>query len=138
VSEHWPSEPIPNEELVYQFVHQQWFKKAGGVSPTFFKNATDPHSGRAGMSTDWSRYSTPVQTRDRAKNPAINGVIETPVSDVRAIPDQMVEHTPILDHPDPEVKDNRSHTDVFGPKDDLEIKRCFSRKCRIVIFAPAK
>lgn len=138
MSERWPSESIPNDDLLYQFIHQQWFKKAGGVSPTFFKNVADPHTGRAGMSTDWSRYSTPEETRGRASNPAVNGVIETTVSDVRAIPDQMVEHTPIQNHPDPKIKDNRSHTDVFGPKNDLEIQRCFSRKCRIAIAAPLK
>jgi hypothetical protein len=135
----WSSELIPDDALLYQFVHQQWFsKKTGGVSPTFFKNVFDPRTNRAGMSTDWSRYSTPEETRDRAKDPTINGVIESTASDVRAIPEQIVEHTPIQNHPDPEVRDNQAHTDVFGPKDDLEIKRWFSRICRIVIDAPPR
>jgi hypothetical protein len=58
VTERWPSEPIPDVVLLFRWVHQQWFsKKTGGVSPTFFRIAPDPLSGRQGMSTDWSRYS---------------------------------------------------------------------------------
>lgn len=133
MSQRWPSELIPDEDLLYKFVHQQWFKKTGEVSPTFFKNVMDPLTGHSGMSTDWSRYSSPEETRSRAKDPAINGVIEMTAVDVRAIPEQTVEHTPIQNNPNPKIKDNHSHTDVFGSKDDLEIKRLFSRKCRIVI-----
>jgi hypothetical protein len=69
--------PKPDEDALYRWVHQQWFsKKTGGVSPTFFKNAPDPPGGRQGMSTDWSRYSTPEESRRRARIPALNGVIE--------------------------------------------------------------
>ena len=138
MSERWASEPIPDEDLLYRWVHRQWFsKKHGGVAPTFFKNALDPSAGRAGMSTDWSRYSTPQESRQRARDPAVNGVIEMTVADVRAIPDQVVEHTPIQDHPDPNVRDNRAHADVFGPKeDDPEIQRAFARASRIVITVP--
>jgi hypothetical protein len=142
VSERWPSEPAPAKDALYRWVHQQWFNKAGEVSPTFFRNARDPETGReGGMSTDWSRYSTPQETRERAKDPAINGVIEMTVGDVLAIPTtpkQKVLHTPIQNHPNPEIKDNRAHTDVLGPKDDNEIKRLFSRISRTVISAPAR
>lgn len=135
----WPKEEIPSGDLLYQFVHQQWFNsKTGQVSPTFFKNAHDPHSGVSGMSTDWGKYSSAQETRNRAKDPAVNGVIEFTAGEVAAIPEQRVEHTPIQDHPNPMIKDNRAHADVLGPKDDLEIKRAFSRTCRIVIEPPPK
>jgi hypothetical protein len=88
VSERWPSEPIPDEDLLYRWIHRQWFsKRHGGVSPTFFKNARDLLTGRGGMSTDWSRYSTPEESRRRARDPAVNGVVEMTVADVRAIPE---------------------------------------------------
>jgi hypothetical protein len=50
----------------------------------------------------------------------------------------VVEHTPIQNHPDTRIKYNRAHADVFGPKDDPEIKRWFSRICRTVVPAPTK
>ena len=59
------------------------------------------------MSTDWSKYSTPMNTRDRARNPDRNGVISLGVGAVRAIP-QVVGHSPIAS--------NRAHTDVAGEK----------------------
>jgi hypothetical protein len=138
VSERWPSESIPDEDLLYRWVHRQWFsKRHGGISPTFFKNARDPQTGQGGMSTDWSRYSTPEESRQRAREPAVNGVVELSVTDVRGIPEQTVVHTPIQNHPDPGIPDNRAHTDVIGPKEeDPEIQRAFARICRIVIQVP--
>ncbi|MEA2595027.1 MAG: hypothetical protein QOF01_1496 [Thermomicrobiales bacterium] len=107
------------------------------MSPAFFKNARDPLTGRGGMSTDGNRYSTPEESRQRAREPEANGVVELAVVDVRAIPEQIVEHTPIQNHPDPGVPDNRAHTDVCGPKEeDPEIQRAFSRICRVVIPVP--
>jgi hypothetical protein len=117
LSDQWPSEPIPDEDRLYRWAHQQWFDHTTGeLSPTFFKNASDPLTRREGMSSDWSRYSTPEESRHRARNPDVNGVIELTVHDVRAIPAQAVEHTPIQNHLDPDVRDNRAHTDVFGPR----------------------
>jgi hypothetical protein len=78
----------------------------------------DPQTGLGGMSTDWSRYSTPEESRQSAREPAVTGVVEMTVADVRAIPEQTVEHTPIQNHPDPSILDNRAHTDVFGPKEE--------------------
>lgn len=68
------------------------------------------------MSTDWSKYSTPEQTRQRSLRsaPADNAVFSLHVAAVRAIPAQTVEHTPIFG--DPEVPDNRAHAEIFGPK----------------------
>jgi hypothetical protein len=138
VTDRWPDEPIPDEDPLYRWVHRQWFStKHGGVSPTFFKNASDPMTGRAGISTDWNRYWTTEDARQRARDPAVNAVIEMTVGGVRAIPDQIVEHTPIQNHPDPYVRDNRAHADVFGPKEEApEIQRTFARICRVVIPVP--
>jgi hypothetical protein len=81
-----------------------------------------------------SLLGTPEESRRRARIPDLNGVIELAVGDVRAIPEQVVEHTPIQNHPDPNIADNRAHSDGFGPKEeDPEIQRRFARICRIHI-----
>ena len=62
------------------------------------------------MSTDWDKYSNPLQTRDRAKAspPEENGVIQLVAGDVRQIPQQEVIHAPL--------PDNRAHTNMKGPE----------------------
>jgi len=60
------------------------------------------------MSVDWEKYSTRLETRDRAKTPKENGVVSLNVGGIRAVPGQSVLHTPILE--------NRAHTDVLGEK----------------------
>lgn len=77
------------------------------------------------MSTDWAKYSTPEESRNRANRPEDNGVVEMRVGDVRAIPGLTVEHTPI--------PLNRSHTDVFGPK-TTETRVLLGRICRWVLL----
>lgn len=111
-------------------VHRQWLKN-GRIAPGFFQNRPDEATGA--MSTDWSRYATPEETQARAKRPEINAVIELAVGIVRIIPEQVVRHAPIQDNPD--LPDNRAHTDVAGPKEtgDLEIQDTYSRIARLVI-----
>lgn len=104
-------------------VHKTWLKRDGSIGLGVFKNAPTPWDG---MSTDWQRYSTPEQTRNRVtrKPPAEYAVIKMLVEKVRAIPDQMVEHTPL--------PDNRAHTDVLGEKDE-EARLLFGRIYEVVI-----
>ena len=59
------------------------------------------------MSTDWEKYATPSDTKDRGRVPADNGVVSLPVGGARSIP-QGVEHTPNAE--------NRAHADVLGEK----------------------
>src|SRR6266566_296830 len=96
----WSKEEIDNDQFLYLRVHQVkvWNGK-------LLPNAFDDHEG--GMSTDWARYSTPEQTRNRARKPELNGVVQMGVGVVREIDALIVEHTP-----DEEV-DNRAHTDVI-------------------------
>lgn len=119
----WPIEDIPNEDALYMRVHRQWFRDSH-VVPGSFRNRPDDATG--GMSTDWNRYATPGDTLQRARRPEDNAVIRFAVGDIRAIPEQQVEHAPL--------PDNRAHTDVLGPKEqDPEIRRLFSRKYSLVI-----
>lgn len=97
----WPKEHIPDPDHLYFRVHRQYVRQDGTVGPSAFEN-------RGGaISTDWSRYSTPIETRSRAKQPDDNGVVSLQAGLVRAIP-QVVEHTPLAA--------NRSHSDVVGDK----------------------
>ena len=117
IVESWPQEPIPDEDKLFMRVHRQWTRD-GNPIPGAFQNR-----GK-GMSTDWARYSTPAETLNRAKKPEENGVLKFSVGEVRAIPNQTVEHTPI--------KMNRAHTDVSGIKDE-DVRLKLTRVCRWVI-----
>jgi hypothetical protein len=109
----WPVETIPDIDNLYYRIHKMWIV-GSEITPGVFRNI-----GR-GMSADWDKYSTPEQSRQRAKMPNDNAVVELNVGDVRHIPDQNVEHTP--------SKKNRSHTDVTGEKDE-EVRIKFRRIC---------
>lgn len=98
----WPIEEIPSEDYLYMRVHYALVDASGNPLPAAFRNHGD------GMSSDWSRYSTPRETLERASRPAKRGVVQMIVGKIRDLPDQRVEHTP--------EPDNRAHTDVFGEK----------------------
>ena len=61
------------------------------------------------MSTDWEKYASAVDTRNRGRRPAENGVLSLPVGGVRSLA-QTVEHAP--------TEANRAHTEVIGEKSD--------------------
>ncbi len=123
----WQSENIPDEHFLYMRVHKGYFHpKHIPFAPAAFKD----HGGA--MSTDWSYYSTPTETRKRVerfgKLSQNYAVIRMPVSDVRAIENQIVEHTPDIPN------QNRAHTDVIGKKEeDPEVRLKFRRISEIVI-----
>ena len=99
----WPVEHVPDEDKLFMRVHKNWCP-GGELGPGVFRD----HG--PGMSTDWEKYSTPEDSRNRAKCPAENGVLSLVVGAVRAIPPLAVQHSP-----DAETM-NRAHTDVLGPK----------------------
>ena len=115
----WHPEQIPDENLLFMRVNELW-RRDGGVSPGAFKNHGD------GMSTDWEKYSTPGETRARAKKPAENAVVSLIASKVAEVPGQRVEHTPDIE------RRNRAHTDVFGVK-DTEVRVKLRRIANTVI-----
>ena len=85
------------------------------------------------MSTDWSRYATPDDTRNRAlrSDPLDNAVLALGVAAVRAIPGQTVIHAPIQG--DDLIPDNRAHAEVLGPK-NAESRVHFLRCYQIVLM----
>ena len=125
----WPVEEVPDVDTLYMRVHRQWIRADGSLRPLCFKNRPDDSGG---MSTDWDRYSTPEETRQRARRPSDNAVIAMNVGQIRAIPEQRVQHSPVFGHP--ELPDNRAHTDVYGPKErDSETRLRFLEVSTIVL-----
>jgi hypothetical protein len=88
-------------------VHDQHIDKNGRLRPGVFRD----HGG--GMSTDWSKYSTALETQNRAKKPADNGVVCLVAGKVRDIKGLSVVHTPHNTTPP-----HPRHVDVFGEKDE--------------------
>ena len=118
----WPSENVPDDDLLYMRVHKDHFCD-GEIAPGAFRNQpTRQH----GMSTDWEKYSSPEETRNRARNPIANAVIQMKVGHVRRIPHQRVAHTP------DRITLNRALTDVFGDKNP-EVRLKFLRIFQLVI-----
>ena len=97
----WPSEDIPDGAYLFMRALAVHFVR-NEIQPGCFK----AHGG--GMSTDWSEYSTPQQTRARAlsKPPSAYGVVTLPVGGVRDIDGLEVHHAPLAE--------NRAHTNVTG------------------------
>jgi hypothetical protein len=112
----WPVEAIPDDDLLYKRVHENFITR-NGIEPGTFANRP---KGDPWMSVDWAKYSTPEETRKRGKEPSRNAVIGALAGEVRAIPGQIVEHLP--------TKENRSHSGVTGQKTArvrLELSRLF-------------
>ena len=98
----WPVEQIPGPDSLFMRIHRNWVIN-GAPMPGAFRNRD------RGMSTNWSKHSTPEETRQQGVKPEENGVIRMQVRQVRSIKSQVVEHTP--------KPLNRAHTDVAGEKD---------------------
>jgi hypothetical protein len=113
----WPIEDIPDADALFMRVHKNWFTK-GNINLGVFRNRDE------GMSTDWSRYSTARASRERARTPLDNAVIRMVAGEVRQIPGQRLQHSPI--------PENRSHTDVQGEKDE-EARLLFGRIFKIAL-----
>lgn len=127
----WEIESIPQTAVLYRFVHQNLINpKTGNPYERVFENTP---KGGTDFSTDWDKYSSPQETRERlALQPRIKGGFKNPleyfiyqfrVDDIRKnIPSQSIQHDPIQDKLP--LPDNRSHTIVIGEK-DVEIRLKF-------------
>jgi len=105
----WDIEDIPDADALYMRIHNADIDADGEPMPRAFRLRKDKDGvPEAGMSTDWNKYSTAEQSRQRARVPNDNAIISMNVGDVRSIPDQKVEHKPI--------PENRSHSEISGVK----------------------
>jgi hypothetical protein len=113
--ENWHSETIFDTNYLFMRVHKDNIYDDGTLKPGAFRNRPpEEENQRPGMSTDWDKYSSPLDTKLRAKDPSKNAVIQMSVAEIRNISNQVVEHTPNKKY------NNRSHTDIFGEKKDKE------------------
>ena len=117
----WEIEQIPDRDRLFMRVHVKTWAREGEVRPGAFQKRPQ---GATGMSTDWEKYSTPEETRNRGRNPIEQGVIVFFAGDARAVPGQAVEHTP--------KDENRAHTDVIGEKNE-KVRLKFTRIYRWAI-----
>ena len=100
-----PVEEIPTKSSLFMRVHDQHIDNVGRLRPGVFKN----HG--SGMSTNWDKYSSPIETQAEAKKPPDNGVISLVVGAIRGVAGQSVHHTPYETTP-PHAR----HVDVVGDK----------------------
>ncbi|MQY63496.1 MAG: hypothetical protein GH143_04215 [Calditrichaeota bacterium] len=116
----WPKENIPDRDDIYRRIPKYQYRKDGTIGPGAFKDKGDS------MSTYWSKYSTPHETKNLAAESGVNpddfGVVALNVGDVKEIP-QQVEHTPFK---------HRAHTSVIGDK-TLEVRARFIKMSRWMI-----
>jgi hypothetical protein len=109
----WPKEDIPDNASVFMRIHKN-FIVGGDVTPNTFRDQGP------GMSVDWNEYSTPLETRNRARTPSANAVISMIAAEIRKIDALTVEHTPIQENSFDEegrpLAPNRAHSEVIGQK----------------------
>lgn len=121
----WQVEDIPGDDNLFYRVHRNSLMEDGSPMPGAFRNTPDKVTD--GMSTDWDKYSTADETRNRgAKDQSEYAIVSLCVVDVREIPNQRVVHSP------DSINNNRAHTDVFGIK-DVESRVKFKAKCKMCI-----
>jgi hypothetical protein len=120
---------IPDEDKLYCFIHQANVNyKTGKPRAAAFQNT--PKTGD-NLSCDWSKYTTPEETRLRVgkqfkagttefKNPDLYGVVSLNVGIMR-FPElgQRVEHDPIFNTPEITGQPNNvAHSIIIGEKDE--------------------
>ena len=130
----WEKEPIADDALLYMRVHKNNLDSNGEPIPGAFRNQPTRTDG---MSTDWSKYSTPQDCQARARTSSDNAIVMLPVAEIRKMEGQFVEHTPIFDPSSELPAFNRSHTDVFGEK-TTEVRFHFMRMYSFAIRLETK
>ncbi len=112
----WAVESVPDSDELYRRVHKNHFKPDRTIRPGAFRDSN--------LSTDWAKYSSADDARNRARTPDDNAVVKMAVNEVRRIPDQTVEHSPL--------PCNRAHTEVVGKKSE-EVRVLLRRISTLVI-----
>lgn len=111
----WEAEDIPDDDYLYKFFKLMYFRD-GDVLPACFTNVGQPDDPSYGMSTDWSKYASPEETRKRPRDKqARYGVARIKASNITKVPGQFVRHDPIFVAGD-SPENNRVHTNIKGPK----------------------
>jgi hypothetical protein len=104
----YPIEYIDDNSKLYYRVYKSFYKK-GKLKPDVFRELGEGE--QKSMSTDWEKYSTPEESRRRAKTPEDNGIVHFISGKLRSL-NLSVKHAP--------QNDNRAHTDVKGNNCPIE------------------
>lgn len=118
----WPVEDIQGKDWLYLRVHRNNFRDGKPTIGAFKEHGE-------GLSTDWSKYSGPNDSRRRGKIPSDNGVIGFQVQNLNAITGIRIQHDPLFYGPSDE-KNNRAHTNIKGvelnkPESRVALSRCY-------------
>lgn len=123
----WAVESIPDDNCVFMRAHRQHFSQ-GDLGHGVFRRR------EKGVSVDWDRYTTPEDTRARAKsNPKDNAVISLLVGCIRQIQPLTVDHDPIFTPPE---ERNRAHSLIRNLPEapDLTEARFKLRRCAQLVI----
>jgi hypothetical protein len=122
MSSAWLVEEIPDGDYLFLRVHKSHTDADGEPFPHAFRNQP---KGSSGMSTDWSKYTTPADTQGRGKQARKEyAIVKFTAGHARAIPGQRVVHEPSVH--------NRAHSEVFGDK-TTEVRERFMQIYQIEI-----
>lgn len=105
--DNFPIEPIANHSVLFYRVHKTFIIE-NEIVPGAFQSKID------GMSTDWDKYSTAVQSLALSKVPSDNGIVSFHVKLIRQEPYLDVEHDPKLY--------NGAHSLILGIPEKGELK----------------
>lgn len=117
----WQSEAIPDDDHLFLRVLSIQIDLDPEGEPLVPATVLRNHGN--GMSTNWDKYSDAESVRHGSERhpPENYAVASFRVGGTRAIPSQGVEHTPVFVGQD-DPGNNRSHTDVTGPKSRSDFK----------------
>ena len=116
-------EEIPDTARLYYRVHKDIYMatmRAAGIPQGKLPSGVFRFQG-GDLSVDWSKYAKPEETRNRARVPEDNGIVDFIASPIR-VDGHKVEHTP--------KPDNRAHSSVSG--DETAIRLILSKEAKWV------
>ncbi len=126
----FPIEVIPDKSFLFYRIHKVYIDseevdEKKKIKPAAFDPQPRPNSLE--LSVEWDKYSTALETRNRAKNPLANGVVSFYTCKVRQTPPLKVEHKP---------SKNQAHSvifDILPTANDPEIRIKLRKICSWVI-----
>lgn len=119
----YKGEEIMDPDKLFYRIHINDFRE-GEVMPGAFRERGS--GDQKSMSTDWERYSSSIDSLNRASNPEKNAIVSFVAGNLRGIGLE-VRHSPIYAPGDLQI-DNRSHADVKPLGENKAAKTRMRRK----------
>lgn len=109
----WKVEEIPYNDKLFYRIHITFLDDKKQIKPGAFREMGDDDA--KSMSTDWAKYSTAQESKDRAKKPDNNCIVSFVKGKITDI-NLNVRHSPDF------ILKNRAHTDVKGINVETRLK----------------